>query len=79
MKSSAISSVRKQVYRRFPEFSGVRPKVQVQRTSSAKNDDKTYLLTFKTKASLPGKKSMSRWVRIVANENGKILKISTSR
>jgi len=79
MKSSAISTVRKEVYRRFPEFSGVRPKVQAQRASSAKNGDKTYLLIFKTQASLPGNKSMSRWVRIVANENGKILKISTSR
>jgi hypothetical protein len=79
MKSSALSTVRKEVYRRFPEFSGVRPKVQTQRSSSAKNGDKTYLLTFKTKADLPGNKSMPRWVRIVANENGKILKISTSR
>lgn len=41
--------------------------------------DEQYLLTFKGKADLPGGRKISRVVRIVADERGRILKLSTSK
>ncbi len=80
MDASQIKSINQDVYRRFPEFTGVQPKVQKQTTSSkASGDLQTFLLTYKGQASLPGQKTLPRWVRVVANEQGKILKITTSR
>lgn len=80
MKQDIIRSISQEVYRRFPEFAGRRPKVQEQRAPGQTGTaSQTYLLTFQTKASLPGKKSLSRWVRVVVNGDGKIIKITTSR
>lgn len=80
MNRAIVDLISKEIYKRFPEFRGSRPKVRKQRSSQNKatNQD-TYLLTFQTKASLPGAESLSRWVRVTAKADGKIIKISTSR
>ena len=75
MKRDLINAISQEVYRRFPDLAGVRPKVKLQRSSPPQS----FLLTFQSRASLPGGKSLPRLVRVVANEQGKILKISTSR
>ena len=74
MKRDLINTISQEVYRRFPDLAGVRPKVKLQRSSP-----QSFLLTFQSRATLPGGKSLPRLVRVVANEQGKILKISTSR
>ncbi len=81
MDKEQIQSISNVIYRRFPEFAGTRPTVKPQKMASVIPGDSTgtYLLTFQKKASLPGNKTLSRWVRVVANEQGKILKITTSR
>jgi hypothetical protein len=79
MNSSAVQMVSKEVYRRFPDFSGVKPKVQAQNSPASASTDKTYLLIYHLNALLGSGKVLPRWVRIVADERGKILKISTSR
>lgn len=79
MKSSAIQMVSKEVYRRFPDFAGVKPKVQAQESNAGAFVEKTYLLTFHHNAHLDSNKVLPRWVRVVVDESGKILKISTSR
>jgi hypothetical protein len=79
MNSNAVQMVSKEVYRQFPDFSGVKPKVQAQNSSARASAEKTYLLTYHQNAQLGTGKVLPRWVRVVADESGKILKISTSR
>jgi hypothetical protein len=77
VKTTSISNVRKEVSNQFPEMTGVRPTVRKQETG--KRGEEHYLLTFKGKADLPGGRKISRVVRVVADERGRILKLSTSK
>ncbi len=84
MDKKALEKVTHQIHRKYPEFSGCQPKVRRQRTSQTHTNtsEPTYLLTFKTSAqvaSSSGEKTISRSLRVVANDNGKIIKVSTSR
>ena len=79
MNSNAVQMVSKEVYRRFPDFSGVKPKVQTQNPPDSTSAGKTYLLTYHQNAKLGSGKVLPRWIRVVADEVGKIIKISTSR
>ena len=84
MDTQVINKVSSSVYNRFPEFKGCRPTVSKQKKPQAKSTPTkaTYLLTYKTKALVltsSGSKSLPRSVRVVATENGKILKMTTSR
>lgn len=72
MDSKLLESICKDIYQRFPEVSGVHPKVRKYETGS-------YLLIFQTKAQTSNGLSMQRTVRVVADPTGKIKKISTSR
>jgi hypothetical protein len=76
-----IQSISKQVYKRFPDLEGNRPKVQLQTGPHAKSlpSGPNYLLTYKGKAHSPDGKTISRFVRVIADATGKILKITTSR
>jgi hypothetical protein len=75
MDSKSIQRIEEQIYRRFPEVAGARPKVTQQKSARAAN----YLLTFNGRGEGPGGRSIRRTVRVVADEGGKILKVSTSR
>jgi hypothetical protein len=77
MDRDAIARVTKQVARTFPEMSGARPAVKTQTAPSGGHEQ--YLLTFKGKAPLPGGRELTRIVRVVADDRGQILRISTSR
>ena len=77
MKTETVQSISKQVYRRFPEFKGIKPKVRSQ--STPKTDQKTYLLTYATRARIDEERFLDRWIRVVVDESGKIIKLSTSR
>ena len=81
MDKQSISSINKEVYRRFPEVKGKTPKVQTQKVPKALNSQRseTYLLIYSASVKAPGNKTMKRYVRVVANGKGKIIKISTSR
>jgi len=76
-----LNLISSQVYRRFPEVQGSHPKVQVQATPQAKSNpaSSTYLITYRGSATTLNGKSIPRIVRVVANDQGKILKITTSR
>ncbi len=78
MNAKSIKNIENQIYRKFPEVAGSRPTVKNQPSAKGRSDDSTYLLTFRGKAT-QGDRSFSRTVRVVANESGKILKVSTSR
>lgn len=77
MDSDAIAKVSRQVTRNFPEMVGIRPTVKRQTAPSAGADQ--FVLTYKGKVSLPGGKQLSRIVRVVADDHGGIIRISTSR
>lgn len=84
MDTKTLHSIVTQIHRRFPEFSGVQPKVQQQNCAglATAKSTPTYLITFHSRQQIqpgPQKKFISRWVRVVATGGGKILKISTSR
>jgi hypothetical protein len=71
MDHSLLPPINQEVYRRFPELRGVKPSLQ----KLAQNT----LLIYQGLVTLPGNKSLQRNVRVVVNEQGKIIKISTSR
>jgi hypothetical protein len=80
LTTSQIETISKQVYRQFPEVQNTRPAVQSQsgaKAVAASGDH--FVLTFKGLGQGPGGKSIARIVRVVADERGKILKMSTSR
>jgi hypothetical protein len=76
-ESDVIRTVSREVVRKFPEMAGVRPSVKHQKHKNG--DLAQFLLTYKGKADLPGGKKIMRIVRVVANEDGQIQKISTSK
>jgi hypothetical protein len=68
----SLASICEQVYRRFPEISGVQPRVQEQGVDQL-------LLVFHGSARTADGKSISRTVRVVVSPAGKIVKMTTSR
>ena len=73
-----------EIYKRYPEFAGCKPKVRLQNSVQGQkpNDRPKYLLTLQGTAiakSSTGKKKMSRYLRVVVDYKGKILKVTTSR
>lgn len=79
MDPKILKTISTQIYRQFPEMAGVQPKARLQSGAAAKGNAQTYLVTFNTQVRLEGGKSLPRWVRVVVNEKGKVLKITTSR
>ena len=81
MEFVAIEIISRSIYKQFPEFSGTKPKVRLQSSpqTSVSVKTPTYLLTFENKVSIAGGKNMTRWVRVTATKEGKILKVTTSR
>ncbi len=77
MDREAIAKVSRQVGKTFPELAGTKPTIKTQLSPTGSQEH--YLLTFKGKAQLPGGKTLQRIVRVVADERGQVLRISTSR
>jgi hypothetical protein len=75
VKPKQIEKVSAEVYRKHPDLKGVKPKIGPREGG---NPTET-LLIYKKKVSGPGGKSINRVVRAVADETGKIKKISTSK
>jgi len=75
MKAKHIDKISDEVYRKHPDLKGVKPKVTPR--EGVKSSDT--LLVYEKKVSGPGGKSINRIVRAVADETGKIKKISTSK
>lgn len=77
ISANTIKKVSNDVYRRFPQLSGVKPEVK-KHNASAKNGE-TYLLIFTNRDTKSPDVPITTYVRVVVNESGLILKISTSR
>ncbi len=81
MNPDLIKTINREVYRRFPEVKDKRPKITKQSGQASRSEGKpqNYLLIYQGQVTTADQKTMTRLVRVVANEEGKILKISTSR
>ena len=80
MDQEIIRTINQEVYRKFPEFNGKKPKIELRKTpKSGDVSELTYLLIYQMRVTTADNKSMSRYVRVVITEQGKIIKISTSR
>lgn len=80
MNREQLQTINKEIYRRYPEVKDTVPKVQRQDISSNRSISKstTYLLIYKGKVLIAGQKTLPRLVRVVVNDQGKILKVTTS-
>lgn len=76
MKKEIVQNITDRVYKRFPEMKGATPKIN-QSKRAAK--DENLVLTFNATAIGPGGRAIPRFVRVVADLTGKIIRISTSR
>ncbi|MCW5887807.1 MAG: hypothetical protein KIT07_06750 [Anaerolineales bacterium] len=77
MDARIVGVIAKQIHRQFPELAGEPPSVRAQ--AGAKGSaGATYLLTFKGRPVAQGP-NLAPTVRVVANTQGHILKVTTSR
>ncbi len=75
MDSDILLKVCSQVYAKFPEVKGVKPKIQKQTSAGGNN----HLVIFTGSAIAANGKEISRVVRVVVSESGKIIKMTTSK
>ena len=81
LNQKVIQVVSHEIYRRFPEVKGKKPRVQQRSTTKGRSifsSRPTYLLTFRGQAATSTNKTMPYWVRVVINDQGRILKITMS-
>jgi len=81
LNQKVIQAVSREIYRRFPEVKGKQPRVQVRSASKGRSifsPRPTYLLTFRGQATTSTNKTLHYWVRVVIDDQGKILKITMS-
>jgi hypothetical protein len=87
LSTEQIETIAKQVYRQFPEIKDTKPVVQNQPGAKLPKapgggltaEASRFLLTFKGKGQGPGGQAIVRIIRVVADERGKVIKISTSK
>ena len=77
----AIKTITKYVYARFPDIVGSKPRVQKRPVSKSKPvlSEGTFLVTFQKTAHSQEGIAIPRSVRVIVNQKGEILRVSTSR
>lgn len=71
MDTYLLSTICKEVYRQFPEITGIAPKV-TERPDG-------HLLVFKSNVTTANGRKLPRTIRVVVNHQGKITKLTTSK
>lgn len=79
LSSTQIAAISRQVYRQFPEVRDASPSVQDQAGAKSLLGGSRYTLTYRGRGQGPGGKTINRIVRVVADDRGRVLKMSTSR
>lgn len=79
MDKKTIDTISHKVAVKFPEVAGSKPNVQRRPQAKSVTTPQTYLFTYKGQGTNPSGRIIPRNVRVVVDESGKILKISTSR
>ena len=72
MDKKALDKVCKNIYSRFPPMKNARPKVSRQ-------GENRFLLIFSGSGETPDGKTIKQTVRVVATDDGNIIKTSMSR
>jgi len=72
MDPQILQKVCRQIYARFPQVQGQKPKVKPQ-------TEEIYLLVFESRATTADGKTLHHTVRATVTKTGKIIKTSTSR
>ena len=72
MKPQAIKKVTEHVISKYPKLEGRHPKITEQAEGK-------YLFVFNYTDELPGNRKIENIVRVVSDEDGKILKMSSSK
>jgi len=72
MEKKALDKVCKSIYSRFPPMKNARPKV-------SKQGENRFLLIFSGSGETPDGKTIKQTVRVVATDDGNIIKTSMSR
>lgn len=81
MKSAAIKKVKQIVREQFAEFEGVEPKI-VEKAAPGDTEACSfplYVLTFRQQMVLEDGGRIARIVRVTADQEGQIIKMSASR
>lgn len=76
-KDWIIRAVSEHVYRKFPEFAGVKPSFKW--SPHAQGNPMSCTLTFQTTVQTANGKKMPRRVKVTADAEGKILKVTSSK
>jgi hypothetical protein len=76
MNKEVVKKISKHVYSRFPEMKGSKPKIKQSKIAAR---DQNYIFTYNTTAQGPGSRTLPRFVRVVVDQRGKIIRMSTSR
>ena len=81
MNQKLVENICREVYQKYPELRGMRPKVQpfIVEKSRGSNASPKFLLIFQEKALTATNKALPYSVRVVVSAQGKILKMSMSR
>ena len=77
MDPKLIEKITRKVLAKFPELKGSKPKVKKSKVPSAQQEN--YVLTYNIISTDIRGNKIPRHVRVVADPNGKIIKMSTSR
>lgn len=77
MDRHLIDRISCKVAKQFPEMKSVRP--TVQREERPPNGKTKYRLTYKGQAEIPGGRKIRRIVHVIADENGRVIRMSTSK
>ncbi len=79
LTAAQIDVISRQIHGQFPELKGARPVVQAQAAAKAAGASGRFVLIFRGAGQGPGGQTIPRIVRVVADERGRVVKISTSR
>ncbi len=72
MKSEMVDKIVRQIKKSHPNFANATPKVTRQSQGH-------YLLLFSSETKMNGDKKISNVLRVVSNDDGEIIKVSSSR
>ncbi len=75
LSKSQVDAICRQVYRRFPELDGARPRVKTEGSDGRER----YVLSFQRTVRTSDGASMRVNVRAVADASGRVVKMTSSR
>ena len=80
LDQAVLLKINQTVYERFPDCIEVVPKISQQNIQSKPSGSNscTYLLIYQIQKMTSDQKKIHKYIRVVADEQGKILKLSTS-